>query len=128
MNPPDQHPNPILAAALGMIESVAPGALDDPETALRALVPQLRFLVVGRVEKPTIPQLEALRSFDSGSSLVQIRKAVQAGELRFGPFPCDLAERALMPQLVELGLSVELRELTETEKAQHLGCVDDEKR
>jgi hypothetical protein len=122
MNPHDKTPpNPILATALGMIEGVAPGALDDPEKALRDLVPRLRFLVVERVEKPTIPQLEALRAFDSSSSLVQIRKALLAGELRFGPFPGDLAERAMMPQLVQLGLPVSLRELTEAEKTQHLG-------
>ena len=127
MNPPDKkYPNPILATALGMMECIAPGGLDDPEKALRDLVPRLRFLVVLPVEKPTIPQLEALRAFDGGSSLVQIRKALQAGELRFGPFPRDLAEQAMMPQLVQLGLPVSLRELTQAEKTQHLGCVDDE--
>lgn len=126
MKPPDKNlPNPILATAMGMMESIAPGGLVDPEKALRDLVPRLRFLVVQRVEKPTIPQLEALRDFDSSSSLVQIRKALQAGELRFGPFPVDLAERAMIPHLVQLGLPVSLRELTEAEKSQHLGCVDD---
>jgi hypothetical protein len=127
MNSPDKTPNPILATTLAMMEGIAPGGLDDPEKALRDLVPRLRFLVVERVEKPTIPQLEALRPFDSGSSLVQIRKALQAGELRFGPFPGDLAEQAMIPQLIRQGLSVSLRELTEAEKAQHFGCVDDEK-
>jgi hypothetical protein len=129
MNPPnnDPTPNPILATALGMIESVAPGALDDPEKALRALVPQLRFLVVERVERPTIPQLEALRAFDAASSLVQIRKAIQASELKFGPFPGELAERAFLPELVRQGLSVSLRELTAEEKDQHLAGLDDEK-
>lgn len=119
MNPPEKtSPNPILATALGMMEGIAPGALDDPEKALRDLVPRLRFLVVKRVENPTISQLEALRSFDSSSSLVQIRKALQVGELRFGPFPGDLAERGMIPQLTQLGLSVSLRELTEAEKAE----------
>ena len=32
----------------------------------------------------------------------------------------------MIPQLVQQGLSALLRELTEAEKAQHLGCVDDE--
>jgi hypothetical protein len=127
MNSPDKTPNPILATALAMMESIAPGGLDDPKKALRDLVPRLRFLVVERVENPTSPQLEALHTFDSGSSLVQIRKALKAGELRFGPFPGDLAEQAMIPQLLQQGLSVSLRELTEAEKAQHLGCVDDEK-
>ena len=127
MNPADKTPqNPILAAALGMMESIAPGGLADPEKALRALVPRLRFLVVQRVEKPTIPQLQALRAFDDSSSLVQIRKALQVGELRLGPFPGDFAERAMIPHLVQLGLPVSLRELTEAEKSQHLGCADDE--
>jgi hypothetical protein len=129
MIPPDnnQKPNPILATALGMIEGVAPGALDDPEKALRDLAPGLRFLVVERVEKPTMPQLEALRAFDKASSLVQIRKAVQAGQLQFGPFPGELAERTLMPELIRQGLSVSLRELTAAERAQHLACLEDEK-
>lgn len=127
MNPPDEDPpNPILATALGMIEGVVPGALDDPEKALRDVVPRLRFLVVAPVEKPTLPQLQALGAFDDSSSLVELRKALQAGELRFGPFPGDLAERAMMPELVELGLPVSLRELTEAEKTQHFGGVDDE--
>ena len=100
---------------------MAPGGLDDPEEALRELVPRLRFLVVEPVEKPTIPQLEALREFDSESSLIQLRKALQAGGLRFGPFTSDLAERALIPPLIEAGLAVSLQALTEAEQAQHLG-------
>jgi hypothetical protein len=123
----DTPPNPILATAFGMMESIAPGGLDDPEKALRDLVPRLRYLIVKRVEKPTIPQLEALRAFESGSNLVQIRKSLQAGKLQFGPFPGDLAERALIPRLVQLGLPVSLRELTQSEKAQHLGGIDDER-
>ena len=127
MKPPGKTPpNPILATALGMIEGVASGALDDPEKALRDLVPRLRFLVVEGVENPTIPQLEALRAFESSSSLVEIRKALQAGKLRFGPFPGDWAERAIMPRLVQLGLPVLLRALTKAEKAEHLGGVRDE--
>jgi hypothetical protein len=127
MNPPDETPpNPILETAMRMMERIAPGGLDDPEKAWRDLVPRLRFLIVEQVEKPTIAQLEALRAFNSGSSLVQIRKALQAGELRFGPFPGDLAEQALIPQLVQLGLSVSLQELTQAEKTQHFGSVDDE--
>jgi len=80
----EQNPHPILSTALGIIERIAPGALDDPAKALRDLVPGLRFLVVERIEKPTVPQLEALRVFDKASSLVQIRKAVQAGGLHYG--------------------------------------------
>jgi hypothetical protein len=125
-SPDETPPNPILETALRMIESIAPGGFDDPEKALRELVPRLRFLIVERVEKPTMPQLEALRAFGSGSSLVQIRKSLQAGKLQFGPFPGDLAGRALIPRLVQLGLPVSLRELTQSEKAQHLGGIDDE--
>lgn len=117
MNPP----NPILALVLGMMKSIAPGGLGNPEKAWRDLIPRLRFLVVQRVEKPTVPQLRALYAFDRSASLVQIRKALQAGELRFGPFLGDLAERTMIPRLVEAGLSVSLRELTEAEKTQHLG-------
>jgi hypothetical protein len=127
MNSRDKTPNPLLATALGIIEGLAPGALSDPEKALRDLVPRLRFLVVERVERPTLPQLEALRVFDSASSLVQIRKRLQTGELCFGPLAGDLAEQAMIPRLVQQGLSVSLRELTEAEKAQHLGCEDHEK-
>ena len=87
MSSPDKTPNPILATAMGMLEGVAPGALSDPEKALRDLLPRLRFLVVARVEKPTIPQLEAVRSFDSASSLVQIRKALRPVSFALGLFP-----------------------------------------
>jgi hypothetical protein len=121
MNTPDKTPNPILAATLGMMESVAPGAFDDPEAALRDLTSRLRYLVIERIEKPTIAQLEALRAFDAGSNLAQIRKAVQAGQLHLGPFLGELAETVMIPQLVQQGLSVSLRELTEAEKAQQTG-------
>ncbi len=122
-NEKGSNPNPILSAAFGLFEGIAPGALDDPENALRDLLPRLRFLVVARVEKPTIAQLEVLRAFDKASSLVQIRKAIQANELRFGPFPGELAERALMPELLRHGLSVSLREMTGEEKAKQLESV-----
>jgi hypothetical protein len=119
MNPPDKNPpNPILETALGILEGFAPGFLNDPEKAWRDLLPRLRFLVVAPVEKPTLPQLEAIRALDSASNLVQVRKALQAGNLQFGPYPGDMAERALLPRLAQLGLSVSLRELTEAEKAQ----------
>ena len=126
MSSPDKTPNPILETALGMIEAVAPGALTDPEKALHDLVPRLRFLVVGRVEKPTAPQLQMLRTYDSDSSVARIRKAVQTGEYKLGPFPGDLAEKMVVPQFVSLGLPVSLRELTEAEKAEQLGCQEDE--
>src|SRR5688572_12105365 len=59
------------------------------------LVPRLRFLVVARVEKPTLPQLEALRAYHRGSNLIQIQKALQAEDLQFGPFVGELAEHAM---------------------------------
>ena len=120
----EPKPNPILAAALSVLMCVAPRALTDPEQALRDLVPRLRFLVVAKLEKPTIAQLEALRAFDKASSLVQIRKAIQAHDLCFGPFPGELAERGLMPELARHGLSASLRELTAEERATQLESVD----
>jgi hypothetical protein len=122
----EQQPsNSLLATALGMIEGVAPGALDDPEAALRDLVPQLRFLAVARIDKPSIQQVRALQAFDAASSLVQLRKAIQERELEFGPFPEPAAEQVLVPELREQGLSVSLRELTAAEKAPYLDCLDE---
>src|SRR5262245_43193656 len=118
--PNDADSNPILFAALRLLENAAPHALSDPEGALRDLIPRLRFLVVAQVEKPTIAQLEAVRALDKGKSLVQVRKALQAGALSFGPFPGELAERALIPKLTRHGLSASLRELTPEEKAKQL--------
>ena len=118
--------NPMLSLAMGMLESVAPGALDDCEKASRDLAPKLRFLVLEKVEKPTIAQLEAIRFFDKNRNLVQIRKALQSGKLQFGPFPGDLAETMLMPKLARGGLSVSLRRLTVSEKKFYLGPLKNE--
>lgn len=76
--------NPILSFASGLFEAVAPGALDDPERAFRELVPKLRYLVIARIEKPTMAQLEALRSFSElrANNLLRVRKAMPARERR----------------------------------------------
>jgi len=116
---------PILSAAFALFGKVAPGSLLEPERAWRELVPRLRFLVIARTEKPTITQLEAIRSLNKAVSLVQVRKAIQAGELRYGPFPGHLAERHMVPQLVKHGLSVSLRQLSHEEQAQQLQGLDD---
>lgn len=108
------------------MQSIAPGALDDPEKALRDLIPRLRFLVVEPVEKPTVRQSEELRVIDWGSSLVQIRKALHAGALRIGPLPVEVAERSMTPPFLEVGVPASLRDLTDSEKAQKLRCIDDE--
>ena len=116
---------PILSAAFALFEKVAPGSLLESERAWRELVPQLRFLVIAKTERPTITQLEAIRSLNKEVSLVQVRKAIQAGELRYGPFPGHLAKRHMVPQLVKHGLSVSLRQLSHEEKAQQLQGRDD---
>jgi hypothetical protein len=110
-----------------LFEAVAPGSLDDTEQAWRDLVPGLRFLVIARVQSPTTKQLEALRRFSEfeRSNLLQIRKALQRSDLRFGPFPRDMAERALVPHLAQDGFTVSLQELTAEEKAKQLEFLDD---
>src|SRR5262249_17739297 len=118
-------PNSLLSVAFALFAKVAPRGQFEPERAWRELVPQLRYLLVDRIEQPTIAQLEVIRSLNNDKSLVQIRKAIQANELRFGPFPGDLAERTLIPQLMKHGLSVSLRELSEQEKAEQLKSIDD---
>ena len=123
-HPDEEKPNPLLSMAFGLFDAVVPGALKDPERALRELVPKLRFLVVASVAKPTLAQLEAIRTLDASKSLVQIRKAIQAGDLTFGPFPGDHAEGGLNPLLAHSGLSVTLRELTAEERARQSESLD----
>jgi hypothetical protein len=119
---PDQNenqPNSIIATALNFLEAVAPRVTSDPEKALRDLMPRMRYLVVARVEKPTVAQLEVLRGFREfeGANLIQIRKAILANDVTLGPFPGDLVKETLVPMLMSAGLSVSLRVMTPEEQA-----------
>jgi hypothetical protein len=115
-------PNPFLDVAKRLFETVAPGGLNDPEKALRDLVPKLRYVVVERTETPTTKQLQVLRCFSEfeQSNLLQTRRTLQSSPIRLGPFPQELAERSFVPLLLASGLNVSLQELTPEEKEKHL--------
>ena len=124
MTPKSNNKNQILDSAFGILEAVSPGFSSDPDNAFRNLVKELRFIVVGSVQSPTMSQLKALQAFDSSLSLVQVSIKIKSSNIEFGPFPGLLAEQIHVAALIRNGFDVSLRELTDAEKMKHLECLD----
>ncbi len=94
--------NPILEMSLALIEATAPGALSDPEQAFRNFVPDLRHVVVSRMEKPSVAQLKLLQNNTTfeNQNLVQVRKALEQGDVVLDASPSRFAalEAAVLEQ------------------------------
>ncbi len=111
--------NPILEMSLGLIEATAPGALSDPEQAFRNFVPDLRHVVVSRMEKPSVAQLKLLQGHTTfeNQNLMQVRKALEQGDVVLNASPSRFA--ALMAaELGQAGFHVIVVPLSDEEQAE----------
>lgn len=124
----DEH-NPILATALGIMNTAVPGMFDDPVRAWREFVPRLRYVVIAKTESPTLEQLKALQAYSTNfcnveaGNLVAIKKAITQGEIRLEPTPKELAELG-QQQLAWTGLHITLVPLTEEEQSEKLNILE----
>lgn len=125
MNENEKLPdNPILNTALNMLDSFAPGMLEDPEQAFKELVPRLRYVTIEKMEKPSMNQLKSLQGFDAfeGENLVGIRKMIQGGASKLGPIPLEYAE-VWQSKLAEDGFDARIVELTADEQEARLDFI-----
>jgi hypothetical protein len=113
----DEQSKPIPDIALGMMNAVIPGMLDDPVKAWREFVPRLRYVVIAKTESPTVAQLKALQMQSNcfcnvqASNLVEIRTTITRHEIKLEPTPEEVAAAA-QRALAETGLHVTLVPLT----------------
>jgi hypothetical protein len=122
---PEPPNNPILNAAFNLFEAIAPGSLDNPEKALRELVPRLRYVVIAKMDKPSVAQMRTLQFLGEFKSrnLLEIRKSLEQGDTRMGPIPAEFAE-ASRANLAAAGFHTRIEALTEEEKAQQLDALN----
>jgi hypothetical protein len=122
-------PNPILESALALMEAGIPGMFSDPVEAWRAYVSSMRYVVIERIEKPTVAQLKAVQQFSksfhgcAARNLVEIRLQLSSNELRLEAVGEDFAAANLEALKAE-GVPVRLEPLTEKEKRDQLKILD----
>ena len=104
--------------ALDFIISLIPA---DPEKALAAHLPKLRYIEIPPVAAPTAAQIKHLRTLDpySHTSISAIKKHLQEGTIKLGPFHRGFGNGTMKRQLEKLGLHVKARGLTESEVKTH---------
>jgi hypothetical protein len=127
---PHEPNNPILAAALGLMEAAIPGMFENPEDAWRAYVPSMRYVVIERTEAMSVEQLKFMQSF-SGSfvgceakNLLEIRRAIGADHIRLEPIGEAWAS-ANLEALVDAGIRAHLEPLSDEEQRERLKILDD---
>ena len=122
-------PNPILEAALGLMDAAVPGMFEDPQAAWRAYVSSLRYVVLARAENPSVSQLKTIQAFSSSfyectaQNLVEVRAALRSGELRLEAMPQEIAEAHIEIFRSE-GIEVHLAELNEEDRCERLQILE----
>lgn len=100
--------------ALDIIISLVP---ENPEEALAALLPKLRYIQLYPTASPTATQIKCIRTMEpySNTSFSEIKKHLQAGTIKLGPFHRDLGDGTTGNRLKDAGLQFEERKLTDAE-------------
>ena len=104
----------IPKSALDFIVSLIP---KNPERALSALLPKLRFIELAPVAAPTVAQIKFVRTLDpySNTSISEIKRQIQAGTIKLGPYHRGFGSGTMKRQLEKLGLVVTSRSLSDAE-------------
>jgi hypothetical protein len=90
---------------------------DDPERALKELLPEIAFAEVMPVASPTAAQLKAIHEFEpyTQAGLSEIKRQLIDGQVRFGPQHQTMLKSFYLPKLERAGMQVRIRPATHEE-------------